>query len=36
MFWGIISGFTTALLNTVGYIFGSRFLLYYNFSVHSE
>ena len=29
MFWGIISGFTTALLNTVGYIFGSRFLLYY-------
>lgn len=29
MFWGIISGFSTALLNTAGYIFCSRFLLYY-------
>lgn len=29
MFWGIISGFSTALLNTAGYLFCSRFLLYY-------
>ena len=30
MFLGILSGFATALINTAGYLFSSRFLLHYN------
>lgn len=29
MFFGIITGFATALINSAGYLFSSRFLLYY-------
>lgn len=29
MIWGIIAGFSTALLNSAGYLFSARFLYYY-------
>ncbi|MBE6358451.1 MAG: hypothetical protein E7057_04295 [Lentisphaerae bacterium] len=29
MIWGIFAGFSTALINTAGYLFSARFLMYY-------